>query len=140
MSRYLGIDYGTKRIGLALSDPTRTLASPLPCLQAQPFTKFIKDLKKLVAEQEVSLILVGMPRNMDGSYGPAAQAAQEFVHHLKAALVVPIQTIDERLSTVEASRKLQEAGNDTRKQRGKIDSASAQVLLQSHLDSLNPLF
>lgn len=134
MSRYLALDYGTERIGVAVSDPTRTLATPCPALPARPFLKFIEALKKQVVEQEVSLILVGLPRNMDGSYGPSAAAAREFATRLKELLVIPVEMVDERLSTVQASRMLHDAGHDSRKQKGKIDSASAQVVLQSYLD------
>jgi len=138
MSRYAALDYGDKRIGIAISDETRTLATPLPFLEAKPFKAFLSKLKAIIKEKEVSLILVGMPRNMDGTYGASAEKVREFVHHLKENILVPIQTVDERLSTVQASRALQEAGHNAKSQKTRIDSASAQIFLQSYLDSQQP--
>jgi putative holliday junction resolvase len=138
MSRILALDYGSKRVGVAVSDPTHTLASSLPYLAATPFATLAGNIKKITREQEVVLILIGMPRNMDGSYGPAAKIVQEFVTRLKELVLVPIQTVDERLTTVEASRRLHEAGRSSKAQKNRIDSASAQVLLQSFLDARMP--
>jgi putative holliday junction resolvase len=138
MSRILALDFGTKRIGLALSDPTLTLASPQPFLDATPFKPFIDKLKTLIKEKEVSMILIGIPRNMDGSHGPSSEKAQDFARRLQELLLVPIKTIDERLSTVEAQRRLQEAGKNQKQQRSLIDSSSAVVILQSYLDSPSP--
>ncbi|GAB4252342.1 MAG: Holliday junction resolvase RuvX [Candidatus Methylacidiphilales bacterium] len=136
MSRILALDPGTKRIGVAISDETRTLARPLPFLPAQSFNAFCQALKDLIRNQEVDLILVGLPRNMDGSYGTAAEKAREFATRLKERVLVPVQMVDERLTTIMASRQLHEAGLDSRKQKSKIDSTAAQVLLQSYLDGL----
>jgi putative holliday junction resolvase len=138
MSRYLALDYGDKRIGVAVSDETRTLATPLPYLDAKPFKPFLAKLRDLIKEKEVTLILIGLPRNMDGTYGPSAEKVREFIHHLKENILVPLQTVDERLSTVQASRALQEAGHNAKNQKTKIDSASAQIFLQSYLDSQQP--
>lgn len=135
MSRFLGLDYGTKRIGVAISDPTFTLASPLPYLDATPFTKVIGKLKEIIREKEVSQIIIGIPRNMDGSYGPASDNAKEFALRLKEMLTVPVKAVDERLSTVEASRRLHESGKKSKEQRAVIDSSSAVIILQSYLDS-----
>lgn len=131
----LALDYGTKRVGAAVSDPTEILASPLPFLPAYPWEEFLSALRKIVQERKIEMILIGIPRNMDGSYGPSAQAAKKFAERLENALDVKIQTIDERLSTVQASRMLREAGLDARKQKDKIDSASARIMLQQYLDS-----
>ncbi len=135
MSRYLGLDYGTKRVGLALSDPSGMLATPLPHLAAHPFKSLLESLRTLIREKEISLIVVGIPRNMDGSYGPSAEAAEGFALRLRESLLVPVRTIDERLSTVQAEKLLREAGKNARQQRQHIDSASAQIILQSYLDS-----
>ncbi len=135
MSRVLALDYGAKRVGAALSDPTRTLATPLSNLPAQPEKQLIDSLRSLTAEKGVALIIIGIPRNMDGSFGPSAEAARAFADRISQNLAIPIRTVDERLSTVQASRMLHEAGHDTRKQKDKIDSASAQILLQSFLDA-----
>ncbi|MFQ3670931.1 MAG: Holliday junction resolvase RuvX [Verrucomicrobiia bacterium] len=139
MSRTLALDPGTKRIGVAISDPTRTLARPLPLLPATPFNAFCDALSTLVRDHEIDLILIGLPRNMDGSYGPAAERTREFAARLKERILIPIQLVDERLTTVMASRQLHESGLNTRQQKSKIDSAAAQVLLQSYLDGQAPL-
>jgi putative holliday junction resolvase len=135
MSRTLALDYGTKRVGMALSDPTGSLASPLPFVAATPVAKLFGIIKALIREKEVDQILVGLPRNMDGTYGPSARAAEEFALRLKEVVPIPIKMVDERLSTVEAGRRLREGGKKAAEQKGKIDSASAQIILQSFLDS-----
>lgn len=134
--RILALDHGTVRIGIALSDDMKMMASPRDALPAEPFGELAEKLKALVREQEVELVLVGMPRNMDGSYGDAATKVRSFVAALKDVLMVPIRTWDERLTTVTASRQLRAGGTKARDQRTKIDSASASVLLQSYLDGL----
>jgi putative holliday junction resolvase len=131
----LALDHGTKRIGIAISDQTLMLARPLPFLEPLPFQNFVDQLKELIRSEQVSLILVGMPRNMDGSYGPASEKVKEFIFHLKEAIQIPIQTVDERLSTVQASRQLREKGQNSKTQKKFIDSQSAVVLLQSYLDN-----
>jgi putative Holliday junction resolvase len=136
--RILAIDYGSKRIGLALSDPTGTLARPLPFLPAKADAPLARELAALAKKEEAHLILLGLPRHMNGSLGEAAAQVQAFAALLGQATPVPIQLIDERLSTVQAGRQLQEAGKNARQQRGKIDSEAAAVLLQGYLDSRTP--
>jgi putative Holliday junction resolvase len=133
--RVLAIDHGSKRMGIALSDETATIAQPLEFIPAEPFNDFLARLKHLIVEKQVDQILVGMPRNMDGSYGPAALKVQEFVAVLKETTAVPIKTWDERLTSAQANRMLIQADvrRDKRKQR--IDAAAAAILLQSYLDS-----
>jgi putative Holliday junction resolvase len=133
--RILAIDYGSARIGLALSDPTGTLARPLPFAPAKVDAKLAREIAALAKKEEAHLILLGLPRNMDGSFGEAAAKVQVFAALLGEATPVRIQLIDERLSTVQASRQLQEAGRNARQQRGRIDSEAACVLLQGYLDS-----
>ena len=134
--RILAVDPGTKRIGIAASDELKLLAHPLEYIPAEPFAHFLARFKTLLLEKEVELILVGMPRNMDGSYGPAALKVQEFVAALKSAVTVPIKTWDERLTSVMANRFLTE-GNVKRGQRKeKVDKMAAAILLQSYLDNL----
>jgi putative Holliday junction resolvase len=89
-----------------------------------------------VREKEVELILVGLPRNMDGSYGPAAQKAREFVAALQAAVTVPIKTLDERLTSVQANRLLVQANVRRAERKQKVDKMAAAILLQSYLDSV----
>lgn len=133
--RILAIDYGSTRIGLALSDPTGTLARPLPFVPAKADAKLASEIAVLAKKEEAHLILLGLPRNMDGSFGEAAALVQAFAAILGAATPISIKLVDERLSTVQASRQLQESGRNARQQRGKIDSEAACVLLQGYLDS-----
>jgi len=135
LMRILAIDYGSARIGLALSDPTGTLARPLPFVPAKADAKLAREIAELAKKEEAHLILLGLPRHMDGSVGEAATKVQAFAALLGQATPIRIQLIDERLSTVQASRQLQEAGRNTRQQRGQIDSEAAAVLLQGYLDS-----
>src|ERR1041385_5404174 len=104
--RILALDHGTKRIGGALSDEMKIIATPLEFIPAEPFASFLERLKQLIREKEVELILIGMPRNMDGSYGPAALQVREFIAVLKDAIAVPIKAWDERLTSAQANRFL----------------------------------
>ncbi len=133
--RVLAIDHGSKRIGLAISDPLGMIAQPLEFVPAEPFSAFLERLKSILQGKEVELILVGMPRNMDGSYGPAALKVQEFVAVLKEAVVTPIQTWDERLTSAQANRFLIEANVRRQDRKAKVDKTAAAILLQSYLDA-----
>ena len=133
--RVLAIDHGTKRMGIAISDPSGMIAQPLEFILAEPFKDFLTRLKEILREKEVELILVGMPRNMDGSYGPAAAKVQEFVAVLKENIVTPIKTWDERLTSAQANRFLLQANVRRQERKEKVDKAAAAILLQSFLDS-----
>jgi putative Holliday junction resolvase len=133
--RVLAIDHGTKRMGIAISDPSGVIAQPLEFIPAEPFNAFLDRLKILIREKEVEMILIGMPRNMDGSYGPAAAKVQEFVAVLKENIVVPIRSWDERLTSAQANRFLIQADVRRKDRKEKVDKAAAAILLQSFLDS-----
>jgi putative Holliday junction resolvase len=132
--RILAIDHGTKRMGVAISDELGMIAQPLEFIPAEPFAEFLARLQEILKEKQVELILVGMPRNMNGSYGPAALKVQEFVAVLKDAVTIPIQTLDERLTSVQANRFLTEAELGGRRRKEKVDKSAAAVLLQGYLD------
>ena len=134
--RILALDHGTKRIGVAVSDEMKMIATPLEFILAEPFADFLARLKELIREKEVEMILVGMPRNMDGSYGPAALKVQEFVAVLNSAVAVPIKTWDERLTSAQANRFLIQANVRRNDRKQKVDKTAAAILLQSFLDSL----
>jgi len=134
--RILALDYGTARIGVAISDELRMLATPLEFIPAEPFADFLARLRQIISDKEVELILVGLPRNMDGSYGPAAAAVRQFIERLRPTLTVPLLTWDERLSTVQAHRLLRQAGHKARQHKRRVDASAAAVLLQSYLDSI----
>ncbi|MBI3878402.1 MAG: Holliday junction resolvase RuvX [Verrucomicrobia bacterium] len=135
--RTLAIDHGTVRMGIAVSDELGMIASPLEFIPAEPFADFLNRFQQILADKQVSQILVGMPRNMDGSYGPAAEKVRKFVTKLKESVTVPIRTWDERLTSVQANR-LMIQGNVRREQRKeKVDAMAAAILLQSYLDSVS---
>jgi len=136
LMRILAIDHGTRRMGIAISDELKMIAQPLEFIPADPFNDFLARLKQLLHEKEVDLILIGLPRNMNGSYGPAALKVQEFAAVLKDAVTVPVKLWDERLTSAQANRFLI-AGNVRRqKRKEKVDKMAAAILLQSYLDSL----
>ncbi len=133
--RFLAIDHGSKRIGLALSDELKMIAQPLEFIPAEPFDQFLDRLKTILREKEVERIIVGMPRNMNGSYGPATEKVREFVIVLKEAVKIPIATWDERLTSAQANRVLISADVRRAKRKEKVNQMAAAILLQSYLDS-----
>jgi len=134
--RILALDPGTKRVGIAISDELKLIAQPLEFVPAAPFQDFLARLKQLIQERDVELILVGMPRNMDGTYGPAAIRVREFVTALKDAVPLRIKKWDERLTSAQANRILIEGNVRRDKRKQKVDKMAAAILLQSYLDSL----
>ena len=134
--RILALDHGTKRIGVAVSDETKTIAQPLEYIPAEPFADFLARLKKLLVEKEIDLVLIGLPRNMDGSYGPAAQKVEAFVAVLRTAITMPIKTWDERLTSAQANRILIQGKVRRDKRKEKVDKMAAAILLQSYLDGI----
>lgn len=134
--RILALDHGTVRIGVALSDELKMIATPLEFIPAEPFADFLKRLKDLLREKEVELILIGMPRNMDGSYGPATEKVRQFIVVLKEAVMTPIKAWDERLTSVQANKMMIENKVRRDQRKGKVDKMAAAILLQSYLDSL----
>jgi putative Holliday junction resolvase len=133
--RVLAVDLGSRRIGIAVSDPSGVLASPVTVLARgpDPHRDHLR-IAELVGEYEADRVLVGLPRSLDGSIGPAAAAALDEIDRLRSVLAVPVEEVDERFTTVTASRRLRQAGKTGRQQAGVIDAAAAAVLLQSWLD------
>ncbi|MEM9129456.1 MAG: Holliday junction resolvase RuvX [Pseudomonadota bacterium] len=139
MTPLLGLDLGTKTIGVAASDGLLTSASPLKTLRRSKFGQDAEALLNLAKERQVCGIILGMPRNMDGSEGPRAQSTRAFARNLSAITELAIGFWDERLSTVAAERALLEA-DLTRKRRSEvIDSVAAAYILQGALDRLRYL-
>src|SRR6266550_4691795 len=97
--RILAIDHGSKRMGIAISDELKMIAQPLEYIPAEPADRLFERLNQLVKDKQVELIVVGLPRNMDGSYGIAAEKVRQFIEELKQAVSVPIRTWDERLTS-----------------------------------------
>jgi len=133
--RILGLDHGTRRVGVAVSDEMQLIALPLEYIAPEPFVDFLLRLKEILREKEIGLILIGLPRNMDGSYGPAALKVQEFAAALKVAVPIPLQLWDERLTTTQAQKFLIQGGMRRDKRKEKVDQTAAAILLQSYLDS-----
>ena len=134
MKRALGIDFGDVRIGLALSDELRMLAHPMETLVNSPQTP--QRIAQIVREKMVDTLVVGLPKNMDGTKGPAAQKAESFAETLRNVLPgIRVLLWDERMTTVAAQRALHEAGRNTRKSKAVVDQVAAQLILQGWLDS-----
>ena len=132
----LGLDLGTKTIGLALSDIGRSIASPLLVIRRTKFQADLLELRHAVAAHDVVGLVLGLPVNMDGSEGPRAQATRGFARNVAAALTLPIVFWDERLSTAAVTRTLIEA-DASRKRRGEVvDKVAAAYILQGALDRM----
>ena len=134
--RILGLDLGEKNIGVAVSDELGWTAQGLESIRSKG--KIKEDLDKIdsvVQKYEVEKIIIGLPRNMDGSYGPQAQKALKFAELIKKRSGLPVETWDERLSTVAAQRLLIEADVSRKKRRSVVDQMAASIILQGYLDS-----
>ena len=133
--RFLGIDPGRKRIGLAISDPGETFSHPFKVLARRSLEQVACDIAKLCRDEQVGGIVVGLPLNMDGSRGQAAEEAEQLAARMAEATGLPTRMWDERLSSVTAERSLLEANLTRRKRRRKIDKVAAQIILQGFLDA-----
>lgn len=137
--RALGIDLGSKRIGVAVSDRSGTIASPLTVLQRSGSTaRDHQAIARLVEEEEAEAVVVGLPLNMNGTRGPAAQAAVKEAKALSTVVAVPVTLFDERRTTVTADAVMMEAGLDAQARRKKVDKVAAAVMLQHWLDAGRP--
>lgn len=133
--RVLGVDLGSKRIGIAVSDRSGTIASPLTVVQRSgSMARDHQVIAKLVEEEEAVAVVVGLPLNMNGTLGPAAKAAVREAEALANVVNVPVHTSDERRTTVTADRAMIEAGMDAKARRKVVDKVAAAVLLQHWLD------
>ena len=133
--RILAVDLGQKRVGLAISDPLGFTAQGVPTLQIEGKKDLLKGLAAVCKEYGVQEIIIGLPVNMDGSYGPKAQQALGLVPELEAALKVPVRTWDERLTSKEAGRLMIEEGLSRQKQKMNSDRLAATLILQNYLES-----
>ena len=129
----LGIDLGSVRIGLALSDDLGWMAHPWQTLSRSPSS--VEEIARLVTEKKVTTIVVGLPRNLNGTYGPAAEHCRAFAQELQKQTEAKVVLWDERFTTAMASRQLQEAGRNQKQQRSVIDQAAAQQILQDWMDA-----
>ncbi|RKY27779.1 MAG: Holliday junction resolvase RuvX [Planctomycetota bacterium] len=135
MATILGIDYGRRRIGVAVSDPGGRIASPLSTIEASERARAIAAIRALASEHEASEIVVGMPRSLNGSLGPMAEETLDFVEEMRGALDMPVRTWDERLTTAQAERAMISADMTRAGRKRKLDKVAAQIMLQSYLDN-----
>lgn len=133
--RYLGVDWGKKRVGLAISDPGGMLATPLKVLQRQNLEQIVAEIGELCRDERVEAVVVGLPLNMDGSRGATAQEADRFAAMIAEATGLPVELWDERLSSVSAERHLIDADMSRVKRKRTIDKVAAQIILQTFLNS-----
>ncbi len=133
--RLLGLDVGERRIGVAVSDPTGTITSPLTAIQRAGLEDDLRAITDLAEKHEAESIVVGLPISLNGRMGPQARIIQEFTRSLSKISPVPVHSQDERFSTVEAERLLREAGHAPSREKGLRDSAAASVILQAYLDA-----
>ncbi len=136
--RCLGVDYGTHRIGLAVSDETAMLATPLVTVDVRSMDEAIRAVVGQATRFAVRCIVVGMPLNMNVSRGPSAEAAALLAHRIREHTGLPVVEWDERLTTRLAEKALISSGVRRQKRRRVIDQAAAQLILQSYLDSQDP--
>jgi putative Holliday junction resolvase len=134
--RLLGLDVGSKTIGLALSDPTQTVATPLQTLRRSKFTRDAEVLRRIAEEHEVGGLVIGLPVSMDGTEGPRCQSVRQFARNLVEILDLPVAFWDERLSTAAVQRMLIDEVDMSRRRRGEVvDKAAAAYILQGALDA-----
>jgi putative Holliday junction resolvase len=138
-ARLLGLDVGSKTIGMALSDVTRSVATPYHTVRRTKFTADAKVIAAAIEEQDVGGVVIGLPLNLDGSEGPRAQSTRAFARNLAARIAVPILFWDERLSTAAVERHLIEADASRKRRAEVIDRMAAAYILQGALDRLKRL-
>lgn len=135
--RILGVDVGTVRIGLALSDLERMIASPLQTVQGRDQQAAIEEIRALVDTHEVQALVVGLPLDLDGTEGRAAKRTRRFIDRLEQRLLLPVHWLDERLTSAQATRALIEADVGRSQRKKVIDQVAAALILQSWLDRQN---
>lgn len=132
--RYLGVDLGRARIGLALADDVLRTARPLSTLAHRSEAADVAAIGEVAREYEVTTAVVGLPLNMDGSEGPSARHARAFAERLSGTLGLPVELFDERLSSFEAASRLRDLGFSAKESKGRVDAEAAAVILQGWLD------
>jgi putative Holliday junction resolvase len=133
--RVLGLDIGARRIGVAISDPTGRVATPLKVLDARSIARDITPLLRLAQDYEVELVVAGLPLTLGGDEGPQAQEVRDRAEELARALRLPLEMWDERFSTSEAARSMSASGVSARDSKAAVDMVAAALILQGYLDS-----
>ena len=135
MSRVLGIDYGERRIGLALSDPLGIIAKPLKVIDRKTTPDYKSEIIEIIDEKEVVEIIVGLPITMKGDYSEQTKTVQKFIDEISGICNIPVTEIDERFSSIAAKKALYEQGVKTGHEKGRVDETAAAIILQEFLDS-----
>ncbi len=133
--RILGLDVGDRRIGVALSDPIGLTAQPVTTLDRRNPSGDVDAIKALVERHGVGLVVVGLPLTLRGEQGPQAKKVVAFAERMRQRLAIPVQLLDERLTTIQGTRSLLETGTSSRKRKQVIDQVAAQLILQQFLDT-----
>ncbi|MBI2470855.1 MAG: Holliday junction resolvase RuvX [Planctomycetes bacterium] len=134
--RIIGIDYGEKRIGLAISDPLGITAQGLPTIERTHIQEDLQKIFTIIREKDVGEIIIGLPKHMNNTLGEKAQAVLAFADLIKKHVNIPVNTIDERLSTVMAHRAMLEGNLSRKKRKDRVDMIAAQLILQNYLDRI----
>ena len=135
--RFLGIDFGERRIGLAISDPAGRLAVPLTTLERRNDRSALRQIAEIARSEGIERLVLGEPVDLYGNRGPVAARVRGFGTRLAAMTGLPVEWVDEALTSVEAAGRLRQAGVDIRREPGRIDAVAAQILLQDALDRTN---
>jgi putative Holliday junction resolvase len=136
--RILAVDWGERRVGVAVSDPTGLIPRALPTLEVRSEDEAVAAVLEVAVREEATRIVVGLPLNLDGSHGRAAMAAERFARRLEARAAAPVELWDERLTSAQALRTARETGEKLRGHKGRVDARAAEHLLQSYLDTRGP--
>ena len=131
----MALDFGKRRTGVAVSDPLGMFATPVTTIESDDEDATIDEVIRLADENEVGVIIVGMPISLSGRKGPQARLVAQFVSALTKRVDVPVKTIDERFSSVDAERIIRESGGSPSRNKARVDAVAAAVILQSYLDS-----
>ena len=135
MSRILGIDFGERRLGLALSDPMGIIAKPLKIIDRKITPDYISEIMYVVTDHDVNKIVVGLPLTLKGEYSNQTKVVQDFINKLQQIGKITVAHLDERLSSVAAKKSLQIQSIKTGYEKGKVDETAAAIILQEYLDS-----
>jgi len=135
--RILGIDYGTRRLGIAISDPLKITAQQMPTIKVQGLKQVLTELDQIIRSKNVAEIVVGLPLNLKGEKSASAQAVEKFVEQLKSQFKIPVHTWDERWTSITAQQTIRDLGKSPSRHKDKIDQISALLILQGYLDFLS---
>ena len=135
-TRILGLDLGSKTIGIAISDPFLRVASSVTTIQRRKFTKDAEELARIVTEKNVGAFLIGLPLNMDGTEGPRCQSTRDFARELILRIDLPVAFFDERMSTMAVERAMIDADMTRKKRAARVDQLAAAYILQAALDTI----